>query len=136
MNIVRTIMRYAFYPFGWLMLVFIISSCEQDVGPIIIDPVVSDPVSYNTEIRRIFDVNCRSCHDEEHQYLDLRPCCSYDQLWSLGTNAPYVEPDNPGQSKLYQHLTGELLLMPVFGPLPDHEIDLVLRWIKEGALNN
>ena len=111
-------------------------SCEQDSGPLIIEPPGAEPVSYSLEIQPIFNVSCAGCHDEFHQHLDLRSCCSYEQLFITGTNAPYVDPDDPEQSKLYRHLTGDLLQMPLFGPLPDHEIDLVLRWITEGGNDN
>ena len=123
--------------FSWIVAtVFLVSSCEQDIGPVIIQPPTSDPVSYRNEIQPIFDKECSSCHDQDHQYLDLSPCCSYDQLWTLGAGAPYLDVDNPEQSKLYRHLTGDLLQMPIFGQLPDHEIQLVLKWISEGALDN
>ena len=111
------------------------TSCEQDVGPVIIDSP-SGPVGFSRDIQPIFDVNCIGCHDEFHQQLNLRSCCSHDELWTLGARAPYVDPENPEQSNLYRHLTGDLLLMPLFGPLPDREIDLVLKWINEGALDN
>ena len=111
------------------------TSCENDAGPLIID-MGSDPVSYDQEIQPIFDIECIGCHDDTHLYLDLRSCCSYDQLLSNGTGAPYVNPDDPEQSKLYRHLTGDLTLMPPFGALPDNQLDLVIQWIEEGALNN
>ena len=120
----------------FILTILINTSCEQDSGPLIIEPPGAEPVSYSLEIQPIFNVSCAGCHDEFHQHLDLRSCCSYDQLLILGTNAPYVDPDNPAQSKLYRHLTGELLQMPLFGPLPDHEINLVLRWITEGGNDN
>ncbi len=112
------------------------TSCENDVGPVIIDPPGADPVSYSAKIQPIFDTNCTGCHDQYHQHLDLSPCCSYDQLWNSGANASYLDPDNPEQSKLYRHLTGDLLLMPLFGALPEHEVNLVLKWIFEGGLDN
>ncbi len=93
-------------------------------------------VDFSSDIQPIFDVNCIGCHNEGHQKLNLESCCSHDELWTLGAGAPYVDPENPEQSKLYRHLTGDLLLMPLFGPLPDREIDLVLKWITEGALDN
>jgi hypothetical protein len=103
------------------------TACENDVGPLILNSP-SGPVSFSRDIQPIFDVNCIGCHDQFHLQLDLRSCCAYNEL--------YVAPDNPEQSKLFGHLTGDLSPMPPFGPLPDHEIDLVLQWISEGALDN
>ncbi len=110
-------------------------SCENDVGPLILD-APSGPVSFNRDIQPIFDAGCIGCHDDSHQQLDLRNCCSYQELWSSGAGAPYVLPDNPAQSKLYRHLTGDLPLMPPFGSLPEYEVNLVLKWITEGAEDN
>ena len=138
-NRIKIIVPSIFAPswLGWIVMILILASaCEQDIGPVIIDPPTVDPVSYRNEIQPIFNKECNSCHDQDHQYLDLRPCCSYDQLWSLGAGAPYLDVDNPEQSKLYRHLTGDLLQMPIFGQLPDHEIQLVLKWITEGAVDN
>jgi len=112
------------------------SSCENDVGPVIIEPENPSTVSYSQDIQPIFNSYCSSCHDEFHQYLDLRSCCSYDQLLNSGFNAPYLNLDDPQQSRLYRHLNGDLLIMPLFGSLPDYEIELVLQWITEGAQNN
>jgi hypothetical protein len=119
-----------------LSLTLVFSACENDVGPLIIEPLNPETVSFSQDIQPIFDIHCTGCHDEFHQFLDLSSCCSYDQLLNSGSNAPYVIPDDPEQSRLYLHLTGDLLLMPLFGPLPDHEIELVLKWIEEGALDN
>ena len=119
----------------WLLGFVMLTSCENDVGPLILDSH-SGPVSYSQNIQPIFDINCIGCHDESHQQLNLNACCSYDELWTLGTTAPYVNPDNPAQSRLYRHLTGDLALMPPFAPLSDYEINLVFQWINEGALDN
>jgi mono/diheme cytochrome c family protein len=120
---------------GFLLGLLLLASCEDDVGPLILDST-SGPVSYSQDIQRIFDINCIGCHDEFHQQLNLSACCSYDALWTQGASAPYVNPDNPEQSKLYRHLTGDLALMPPFRPLSDYEINQVLQWIREGALEN
>ncbi len=110
-------------------------SCENDAGPLILE-LPTGPVSFSQDIQPIFDINCIGCHDEFHQQLNLKTCCSYEELWSSGPGAPYVNLDNPSQSKLYRHLTGDLALMPPFAPLPEYEISLILQWITEGALEN
>lgn len=114
-----------------------IVSCRKDIGPIVIPPVNPPPVSFVNDIQPIFDASCVSCHDEFHQYLNLKPCCSYYELLFTGTNAPYVDTINPEQSMIYMRLMGTASpAMPFGNPLPQNEIDLVLRWIQEGAKNN
>ena len=111
------------------------TACENDVGPFILNSPTGQ-ASFSRDIQPIFDVYCIGCHDQFHQQLDLRSCCAHNELWTLGYSATYVDPDNPELSKLYRHLTGDLLPMPPFGSLPDREIDSVLKWITEGALDN
>ena len=122
-----------------LSLVFFIA-CHKDSGPIIMapPPVQIQPISYSGEIQSIFDAYCVSCHDDAHFALNLQPCCSWDQLWSGGLNAPYVNTLNPALSSLHMRVIGtELPAMPPGGPeLLQSEKDKIYRWIEEGALNN
>lgn len=112
-------------------------SCRKDLGPIVIPPVNPAPVSFANDIQPILTTACVSCHDENHQYLNLKSCCSYYELLITGTNAPYVDTVNPEQSIIYMRLMGTSLpAMPFGTPLPQNEIDLILRWIQEGARNN
>lgn len=116
------------------MIIVAAFSCENDVGPIVLE--TTGPVSFSQDIQPIFDIHCVGCHDQSHRQIDLSPCCSYQELWVTGSGAPYVDPDNPTQSNLYRHLTGELSIMPPFGALPEFEINLILRWIQQEAPDN
>lgn len=113
-------------------------SCEKDSGPYIVPPTVVPPVSFSTEIQPIFDSYCISCHDENHSYLNLKPCCSWYELSATGYNAPYIDTINPEQSTLYKRIAGVIApVMPSTGtPLSQNDIDIILRWIDEGAKNN
>ena len=113
-------------------------SCEKDSGPYIVPPDVVPPVSFSAEIQPIFDAYCISCHDENHSYLNLKSCCSWYELSATGYNAPYIDTINPEQSTLYKRITGVIApVMPSTGtPLSQNDIDIILRWIDEGAKNN
>ncbi|MFB6307181.1 MAG: hypothetical protein ABEH43_09390, partial [Flavobacteriales bacterium] len=63
-------------------------------------------MSFKEDIQPIFNSNCVTCHNEEHQYLDLREGKSYDQLSQNGANAPYIVAGKPGKSLLYERVTG------------------------------
>ncbi len=53
---------------------------------------------------------------------------------SLEPPRNYVTPFSPETSKLYHQLIGENTdVMPPDSPLPDAEIEIVARWIEEGA---
>ncbi len=113
------------------------SSCRKDTGPIVIAPATTAPVSFRNDIQPLFNSSCISCHNAAHQYLQLDSCCSYYELFFTGTNAPYVDTLVPSQSLIVKRLTGEIgPTMPLTGPLPQSDIDLVIRWIEEGAKNN
>lgn len=112
-------------------------SCRKDEGPIVIPPAVTIPVSFRNDVQPIFNSSCISCHNATHQYLQLDSCCSYYELFYTGTNASYIDTLNPSNSILIKRMTGEIgPTMPLTGQLPQDQIDLVLRWIEEGARNN
>lgn len=100
----------------FFLLIISIFSCRKDIGPIVIPPVNTPPVSFANDIQPIFNSSCVNCHDENHQYLNLKSCCSYYELLITGTNAPYIDTVNPEQSELYLRLTGAAMLGCGYGP--------------------
>jgi len=126
----------------YLLIILLVSitlhSCAVDEGPFV-DPTCEPDnmvISYSIDIQAIFNSNCVACHTESHPKLNLLTCCSYAELTATGFSAPYINTSTPTASKLYKHLVGELLIMPPSGKLPDHQVDKVLKWIEQGALNN
>lgn len=122
-----------------LLIGIVLQSCSKDEGPFL--PLGSglseaDTVSYATYIQPIFDANCTKCHNETHAKLDLKAAVSYNELLTYGFNAPYVNTVNAEQSNIYLHLTGALSIMPPAGALPESDQNLILYWIKQGALDN
>ena len=127
--------------FVFTILATVIVSSKKDSGPYIIEPPpppVPVLISYSIEIQPILDFYCISCHDENHPTLNLKACCSWYELWTTGTNAPYLDTVNPSQSVLYERITGVISpQMPIGGPtLTQSEMDKILQWIQEGATNN
>lgn len=125
--------------FAAIIYLSLFTACRKDSGPYIAKS--ADTISYisfSKDIQPVFDKSCISCHNETNTKLNLKPCCSYTQLWTGGTNAPYVDTLNPAQSRLHQSVSGasSLPMPPSGSPLPQQEIDLILQWIKEGARNN
>lgn len=113
------------------------SACESDEGPLVKDPgTPADSISFANDIQPLFNAYCTPCHGAANQKLNLLPCCSYEQLLLTGFRAPYVLPSNPEGSLLYQYLNGNPIQMPPSGPIPPHDIESVLLWIRQGAKNN
>lgn len=114
------------------------SSCRKDSGPYINPPDNPIPVSFTNEIQPIFNSYCISCHNETHPYLNLKSCCSWFELMATGYNAPYLDTINPEQSTLYKRITG--VVAPVMPPsgntLAETDINIIKKWMEEGAKNN
>jgi mono/diheme cytochrome c family protein len=91
-------------------------------------------VSYQAQVRPIFQARCTACHPPNGG-LDLS---TYAGVIAGGMSGPAVIPGNPDQSLLVRSITGiQQPQMPLGGPpLTTEQIDTIRAWIAEGALNN
>ncbi len=118
-----------------LSLLVFMGSCYYDNPPVPqeIDP---DLVRFNSNIIPIFERACDSpgCHDEGSVPPDLTADNAYNALLSGG----YVNTTLPTSSILYLRVDGTSAggLMPPEGRMPQGDVDLILAWIKKGALND
>jgi Ca2+-binding RTX toxin-like protein len=110
---------------------------------IVVDPVVTDDVSFVDDLQPIFNSRCIQCHigAAAPQGLRLDAANSYARLVNVPSNEVpslmRVEPGDPDNSYLIQKLEGTAAVgarMPLGGPyLPQETIDEFRRWITEGA---
>ncbi len=102
-------------------------------------PLLADaaPVSFKSEIAPLLNRRCAACHNEETAKGRYR-LDSFARLQKTGeSDAPPLVAGKPAESELYR-----LLIEPdphdrmpqKADALPPEEIDLVRRWIAEGAL--
>jgi len=121
-------------PFVYLFIITVclFASCESSY---VEAPEPIPPVSFNNDILPILVSHCHSCHEIGKVFpgLILSTDKAYDQLLNDGTNAPYVNINDPVTSKLYFKLNRD---MPPFGLLPNNEIAMILKWIQDGAKND
>ena len=106
------------------------------------------PATWSYIHATIIAPNCTTsrCHSSYNQTADLAlddRSAAYAQLTGrscdtgIGLDHNFVYPGDPDRSKLMFLLRGiEVRQMPPDIPLSDAEIDLVERWILEGALCN
>ena len=91
------------------------------------------PVSFSREIAPILAMHCNGCHGEAGG-LSTR---SYRELMAGGNLGKPIIPGDPERSVLLQFLDGRRggqQRMPKDGrPLTSVQIDLIRRWIAEGA---
>lgn len=113
----------------WLLLVFLSNS-----GHVSESRADETKVDFNSEIRPLFNRHCTSCHGGVKQASDIS--FIYEQQ-TLDSGA--IDPGNPENSIIIDRVTSEdpEYRMP---PMEEHseglsqaEIDLLTRWIEEGA---
>jgi hypothetical protein len=93
-------------------------------------------VSFSEDVQAIFDRKCTACHPVSYPYLDLRRERSYEQLVRVSARTrPAFERVLPGRPEL-----SYLLTHPpdpsLAGLLTEKELELIARWIDEGAKDN
>ncbi len=87
-------------------------------------------VDFVRDIQPIFSASCDSCHGAKRQMGNLRLDSKQVAL------AKVIIPGKAGESPLYQRIAGigDQARMPMGGdPLKKEQIDLIRRWIDEGA---
>lgn len=91
-------------------------------------------VSYAKDVQPIFNENCTGCHGKSGGLT----VTSYTNLMAGGGKGPVIVAGNPDASELYKRITGQSQpSMPRGGtPLSQDKIDLIAKWVKEGAANN
>lgn len=96
-------------------------------------------VSYHRDVRPIFQEHCHGCHQPAKQGGDY-VMTSFEQLVKGGeSEAAAIVPGHPEKSYLMDQIkrSGDEAAMPKDNPpLLQDQIDLIARWIKEGAEND
>lgn len=94
-----------------------------------------ETIDFNEHIRPIFNSHCVACHGGVKQAGDLS-FVYRDKV--LPPDGWVVEPGEPDDSIVMERITtdDESVIMPPAEhgpPLPDHEVQLIRRWIEQGA---
>jgi hypothetical protein len=93
-------------------------------------------VSYNRDIRPIFNAKCLSCHGGVKQNGGFSLLFEEDAFATTESGKPAIVPGQPAKSELVRrlhHPDPELRMPYGAEPLTAPEIELIERWIKEGA---
>jgi WD40 repeat protein len=96
-------------------------------------------VSYDEQIRPVFQANCQGCHQRAKasgEYV----MTAFDRLLKGGeSETSAISPGEPDNSYLIELITptdGEAEMPQGKPPLAESEIDLIRRWIAEGAVDD
>ena len=90
-------------------------------------------INYETEIQPIFNAQCIGCHQGGAPYCGGLSLTSYEELIEGG----FTEGGVIATGVLDEYITTGY--MPAYGSgnsLSDTEINLIVQWVFEGALNN
>jgi hypothetical protein len=94
------------------------------------------PVSYKNDVAPILAGNCVKCHGPTKQESDFR-LDTPDGLTKGGKVGPAIVPGSAKESHLMKAILGTsddvVAMPPEDGPLSKEQIDVLRRWIDEGA---
>ena len=103
-------------------------------------PPNQPPVDFNRDIRPILTGKCFSCHgpDDKTRKAGLRLDVRDAALKPARSGLPAITPREPDKSELLTRITNEsessrMPPVKVGKPLSEKEIELLMRWIEQGA---
>ena len=98
--------------------------------------VAAKPVSYKDDVAPILAGNCVKCHGPTKQESDFR-LDTPEGLTNGGKVGPAIVAGSAKESHLIKAITGTsddvVAMPPEDGPLSKEQIELLKRWIDEGA---
>jgi len=126
---VRAAIRYA-----WLLA---ITSWFLSGETLSADPPHDEAVKrafFETSVRPLLVEHCYECHSVNADSIQAGLTVdSRDGLLTGGDSGPAIVPGKPEKSLLIEALCYESYEMPPREKLPDDQIDLVRRWIRDGS---
>ena len=93
-------------------------------------------VSFSKDVQPILKASCLKCHDSKNKKgsLDLS---TYDGIKKGGKGGAGFTAGDPDKSAIVTAISGDKPDMPKKAdPLKKDQVDLIAKWIKEGAKNN
>ncbi|MBU6301515.1 MAG: DUF1553 domain-containing protein [Verrucomicrobia bacterium] len=96
---------------------------------------VVGPVDFVRDVRPLLERHCQECHGEKKQKSGLRLDVKSEALRGGDNHGPDIVPGRPGESPLIRFLRSDDPdeAMPPGEKLAAAEIDLLTRWVAEGA---
>lgn len=97
----------------------------------------ADEVDFQRDVAPILEERCWYCHGEDEQESELRLDRRANMLRGGNSGLSAVVPGKPEKSYLIEvvmHLDADRKMPPDEDKIPAKEIDILTRWIKEGAV--
>lgn len=88
---------------------------------------------FRSKVLPLLEARCFECHgDKDEVEAELR-LTSRKAMLTGGESGPVIVPSDPDESLLIQAVRYDGFQMPPRSKMPDAEIDILVRWIKDGA---
>ncbi len=111
-----------------VLIAFSFNACYFDV--VIAEELNEvEEISFSKNIVPVFQASCTSCHNGQVTSPDFTRTSAYAEL----INGNYISITNPETSTLITKIQSG---HPYTGSVTDTEINRIVQWIKNGALNN
>ncbi|MEQ8836707.1 MAG: PSD1 and planctomycete cytochrome C domain-containing protein [Lacipirellulaceae bacterium] len=97
----------------------------------------AEEVDFLTDIAPILETRCWYCHGEDEQESGLRLDRRVNMLTGGDSGLAAIVPGEPEKSyliELINHVDPDMEMPPDDDKLPEEEIELLTRWIREGAV--
>ena len=107
------------------------------VGPVLAEEKAPPKVTYDDDVKPIFQQKCFSCHNPDKKSADL-DLTNYTNLMQGGASGASVEAGDASASYLYDLVThkSEPIMPPESPKIPDDMIETIRKWIEGGLLEN
>ncbi|MEP6747523.1 MAG: DUF1553 domain-containing protein [Bacteroidota bacterium] len=96
----------------------------------------SQTIDYNTQVKPIFNKNCITCHGGVRRKAGFSLLFRSEALAKTESGKPAIIPGDPEHSEMIRRLTlkdPEERMPYKHDPLSSNDIDILRKWIKQGA---
>jgi WD40 repeat protein len=107
------------------------------IGQALAEEKAPPKVTYDDDVKPIFQQKCFSCHNPDKKSADL-DLTNYTNLMQGGASGASVEAGDASASYLYDLVThkSEPIMPPESPKIPDDMIETIRKWIEGGLLEN
>ncbi len=120
------------------LLFFFHFSCTYEKMDPVKDCALPQSISFKKDILPLINAHCSyaGCHSglSAAGNFDVADTVAYKNLWHSGSG--YIDTLNPSFSLFYAQLKSTSNPMPPSGKLDDCKLQMILKWIEQGAKDN
>ncbi len=121
-----------------VMYLITVCACTYKKESVVIKCDTPDTVSFSAHVIPLFTSHCSlsGCHSgsSPEGNLNLEASVAYTNVTNPVSG--YIDVRNPSFSLLYSSMRSSTDPMPPDGNLDDCKLEIILRWIEQGAANN